>query len=435
MGSHRIRISRRVLLSLMAIVAMIGGPALTAAQGATPAATPAASPVPASTALTIPGGVPLDLAAMTLFAQEMDPAFVNVGGFLLDVGGIVAQQSLMPSDALRAQLEDSGLIVQYSQYGGQFTSDNAYIAAGWSHVELFADAEGAAKGLSILFDGSLDPHATPVPDPPVIGDDARLTRTTVDDPARGESYAIVDYSFRIGNLTAGVSLFTYDGTEPDADMAIALAKEMQTRVERVLAAEQSGPFFTTLRVEGRAGYASGTANEGYALLDGVAPVEWNDTPESWKARQESLVTSKVESVYATTVNLLPDGETDYNRSLTVSAAVYTFVTPEDAATFAKGAADGYIALFGQGDESMTARSDAPAGGSALDIRYDLGDGTMTEGTQVWVPVGNTVIGIAADRIGGVPEAGIDALIAAQTTCLATPTEQCAPIALPAEFGS
>ncbi|MGC4192003.1 MAG: hypothetical protein QM589_12700 [Thermomicrobiales bacterium] len=422
----------RTMLALMAIVVsgLLGGPVMAFAQDATPATSPVAAPV----RLTVPSGVPLDLAAMTLFAQEMDPAFQNVGGYLLDVDGIVAQQQLMPSDALRARLEDAGLVVQYSQYGGTFTPENTYISAGWSHAELFGDAEGASKGLSILFDGSLDPNATPVASAPVIGDEARLTRTTVDDPETGESYAIVDYSFRIGNVTAGVSLFSYDGAEPDADRAMNLAKVMHQRVEHVLAAKPAGPFFTTLRVEGRSGYASGTALEGCSLLDGVAPIELGDTAETWKARQESLLKSGVESLYTATVYLLPDGETDYNTSLTVSTSIFAFATPAEAAAFASASADGYIALLGSSYASMEKRADAPEGGSAVDFSFDQDDGTVSSGMNVWVPVGNMVIGISADRIGGVPESGMNALLDAQTACLETPAKPCGPIALPAEFG-
>lgn len=432
--------ARRLMMSLLTILTLGvlggGGPSLAMAQTASPAATPAASPVatPATGTLAIPGGVPIDLAAMTLFPQEMDPAFRNVGGYLLDVDGIVAQQQAIPSDILRAKLEDAGLVVEYSQYGGEFTADNAYIAAGWSHVELFGDAEGASKGLSILFDSALDPKATPVADAPTIGDEARLTRTTVDDPETGESYAIVDYSFRIGNLTAGVSLFAYDGTEPDADRAIALAKQMLPRVERGLAAEPAGPFFTTLRVEGRSGFSHGTALEGYSLLNGVAPVEWADTPESWTARQESMKKSGVDSLYATTVYLQPDANADPYLALTVSSSVFTFATPEDAAAFARTAAEGYIALVGGNFASIAARADAPKGGSGIDFSYDQDNGTVTSGIQYWLPVGNVVISVSADQVGGVPKAGIDAVIEAQKACLEHPAEMCAPIALPAEFG-
>ncbi|MGN6485545.1 MAG: hypothetical protein ACTHMX_14220, partial [Thermomicrobiales bacterium] len=324
---------RHAVASVAVMFSCLGGPALAVAQSATPEASPAASPAAASAAgpvLTIPRDIPVDLAAMTLFAQEMDPAFQTVGGYLLDVEGIVAQQRLIPSDPLRARLEDAGLIAQYGSYGGEFGADYAYVAAGWSHVELYADAEGATKGVALLFDGTLDPNATPVADAPVIGDEARLTRTTVVDPDTGETSRLVDYSFRVGTLTAGVTLFAYDGSEPDADKAIALAKQMLPRVERGLAAKSTptGPFFTTLRVEGRSGYATGTALEGYSFLDGVAPVELDDTPDAWAARQESLATSGVQSLYTTTVYLLPDGETDYNRSLTVSAGVFVFSTPE-----------------------------------------------------------------------------------------------------------
>lgn len=423
--------ARRLMMSLLAILSLglLGAPALALAQTASPAASPVAG-----APLTVPAGIPLDLPAMTLFAQEMDPAFVNVGGYLLDVDGIVAQQRLIPAGPLRATLEDAGLVVEYSQYGGEFDADGAYIAAGWSHVELFADAEGASEGLAILFDGSLDPMATPVAGAPAIGDEARLTRTTVDDPDTGESYAIVDYSFRVGNLTAGVSLFAYDGTEPDADRAIALAKQMLPRVERGLAAAPAGPFFTTLRVEGRSGYTTGTALEGYSFLNGVAPVEWADTPESWAARQESLKKSGVESLYATTVYLQPDANADPYVALTVSASVFTFATPEEAAAFANASAEGYIALVGESFASIAARADAPEGGSGVDFSYDQDDGSVTSGMQVWIPVGSVVISVSADQVGGVPEAGIDALVAAQTACLEHPATMCAPIALPAAFG-
>jgi hypothetical protein len=104
-----------------------------------------------------------------------------------------------------------------------------------SFIYVYEDETHAEDGFAFLEDESDDPTATDLDGAPQIGDESEMTEYTDEIQDGGETYDFhgVDYSFRIGRVTATVAVNGWN-EEVDRDDVEALGALLETKVLGVL---------------------------------------------------------------------------------------------------------------------------------------------------------------------------------------------------------
>jgi hypothetical protein len=236
-----------------------------------------------------------DLAAMTLTptdleAEGLDGYGVGFGQamFLDDVITSTTQARGLPESEVRQFYEDAGFVRRYDTflYLPADESDPAGEAARLvvSYVLEFADETGAAGAWAFLEDESASETAEDVRGVETVGDQSEATRDRGADAATGAEYAEIDFTFRVGNLHAGVAIVDWQGEDPDVAEAETLANRLRDRIEATL--DDGAPGLGS-RVSRLTGSDVVPSADYYLIRDGEAIVLYGESTEQATARSDA----------------------------------------------------------------------------------------------------------------------------------------------------
>ena len=281
------RIVFRLLVFI--VIALTAGGQYALAQDATPAAGTGCERAAA-----------LDLPAVTLTTEDLIEA--GLEGFGISSAGpySIEDDVAYLAEALRQDADDIQGILMDASYGGSYFSTQSlpsaavFRASPPSHdvqigVFPFADAEGAVAGYQLLTDESGVPEAKDIDSVVTFGDASELTRSSGDeDPGTGQPFHELELEFRRGCLVVSVSLFTYgaDAAEPQVRVIERLGELLVARVDDVLAGRTPGLDALALDLQTGTDLLS-RSFVFYAMLDGEAVREWNETDEEFADRRET----------------------------------------------------------------------------------------------------------------------------------------------------
>ena len=251
---------------------------------------------------------PLDLAAMTLtFADLEDEGF---DGFVS--GGVVRHDLEVFAEAVadytgadldeveEILFEDAGMQQAYERYQvlpDKDEPETLSTSTVRSYVYEYAEPDGVPAVWELIEDESgvdgEDLELEDLEDVPEIGDESEATLEQGEDPTTGP-YQSIDVSFRYENLTAGVTLYRWDGEDVDLDEVVALAERLLERIEAVLDGEAPGLSTRVVRLAGEPlVYA-----DGYEYLDGEAMNRFLDqTEDDWDLAAEAFEDRGVLAAY------------------------------------------------------------------------------------------------------------------------------------------
>ena len=439
---------------LLTILLVIGlaVPAIIAAQDATPEATPGASPQaspdasPQASPVASPGASPVaglvpddapDLAAMMLRSSDFADGYGLSQGALWGVDVEVSNNTEAlgrDPDDLRDELVDAGWQLRYLAYFGiPDEADTTFITEGTtSYVTLYADAEGAETGFEILEEETDSETTQDIEDAPELGDQSELTSTTGTDEATGNPFISLDYTFRIENLVAGVSVTDFSGAEPDQARVAELAELVEGRLEAAVDGDAPELFGQILRLEPGATATTQYSTEYYAIIDEEPLRLYNEAEEDTTARAEFLGGNEVEAAYQYEVYILPAGVTDPNLSLAVLSYAYTFADEDAATAFVDAAAENFVDAPGiytevtplDGVPSFT--GDDVGATSGVSYELPITDEVVAAGFRYWVQSGTIVVSVQADLVDGLSEDAVVDLTQAQLDCVGQDT-LCEPL--------
>jgi hypothetical protein len=182
----------------------------------------------------------VDLAALALRPTDVaQPGWSHEGAFMEDLAseaGIVAdyRAGTVAPDEVAKQLTTFGWqrmyvnVLGFSADGGSAPSQRVR-----SYVTEFASAEGAATGFAFLEDEGAAAAADDIPTTRQFGEQSELTSEQGISEVDGRPFRSLDLTFRVGNLTAGVTLIVYRaGPEGAPDLAVVetLGEVLESRL-------------------------------------------------------------------------------------------------------------------------------------------------------------------------------------------------------------
>ena len=224
------------LLALLLCALALAPSAGVLAQDATPQASPAT------------GEEDVDLAAMTLDSTAMPEGFTTFGGEqYIDLDRMAEDFVGMGAVASVAEIEALNLIGNYESYYGN--EDFSQVIR--TYVLAYETPEDVRAGFDLFEDeGRTIPEEEgqweDAPGLEGIGEAPSEVTTATFQIPDGPSVSNVDVTFRVDRFHLGVSMDTYDGTDPDRDLLEELAEALEARVTAVLAGEEIPGIDTTL---------------------------------------------------------------------------------------------------------------------------------------------------------------------------------------------
>jgi outer membrane protein assembly factor BamB len=415
----------RALFSVVVVcLTMVGslGPLLVQAAPHAVPATPAKAEV-------------LDLAAMALRPQDVpEPGY-----------GLWSSQLVTPEDQAQGlneakggskadfaklvqQLEDAGW-----QRGQQVTlgvvkaDDPNQISAGVTSMMVqFADADGAAKGFTLLEDETGIKDVTIQRAGRVVGDQSQITidRHLAHDPTQPQ--VNVDLTFRTGNMVATVFLTNFSSTTPDTSKLEPLATTLLQRVQAVQAGT-AGPGLS-LRVTRLGGEGIVTYSDHYDRIGAVTLPYAGETTTATTARDDSFQANSVTDDYYVSQT---SGSTDNDQYILYTLDVQQFSDEQTATTWLQNTPSAFIAQPGTGVKAAQVSGAATVGdGSAMvSYSYARSDKTTAAGYSMYLRVGSVGATVQLDGVPNVSRSAVEQLATDQAACLANgPCLQ--PVSLP-----
>jgi hypothetical protein len=262
-----------------------------------------------------------------------------------------------------------------------------------------------------------------VEDAPELGDQSELTRTTGGATATTNPFESLDYTFRVDNFTAGVTITDFTGEDVDQDQIADLADLVLERIHTAVEDETPEFFRTVLRLEPGELATTQVASESYQLIDGDVLRFSNESEVGVANRAEFWRENDVESVYGYQGYFQPNGETDSNRSLSILTRLYTFGDEEAAEAFVTTAIEDSTENS-EGFENVERLDDVPdfegdGVGSASALSYDLRltDDLVSSGFRYWMSIDSAVVSIQLDIVDGPDEDAVVDLVQAQIDCV------------------
>ena len=336
------RFAFRPFMFAVVIAMMMGGPSALG-QEATPA-TPVASRECADAAS-------LDLPAVTLTTADLTAA--GLEGFGISSAGpyrveddvaYLAESLHRDADEVRAILMDAGYRGSY--FSTQSLPSDAANRASLPTREVqigvypFATAQGAAAGYDLFIDESGKPEAEDVDSTASFGDASELTRNSGDDdPAVGQPFQELELEFRSGCLVVSLSLFNYGdaAAEPEEDVIERLGERLVARADDVVAGRTPGLDALALNLQPNSDVLS-RSFVFYAMLDGEAVREWDETDEDFADREETWRELGFASALRSDTPI-PSGEDTPADDLRHFNTLLQFPDEETASAYLQGVAD------------------------------------------------------------------------------------------------
>ena len=364
----------------------------------------------------------LDLPAMALTPEDLEDE--GLGGYGVGFGevtyldeliGPYAQDRNLPEDEVREILEDAGFARWYESFldvpPDEDDPAGPSVRTFHSYVLEFANQDGAANGWDFLEDESTSETAHDVRRVKEFGDESEATRDRGKDEATGDEYELLDLSFRLGTLHAGVTIVDWAGGEPEVAEAEALAARLLERIELVLNDGAPGLSNQVVRLTGE---EVASSVDSYLILDGDAIPIYRETARDTKAREQDAADADVTDAYWLREQIVARGEVP-KVIVRYVVELRRFVDDVAARDWLAGVEQD---IEGIGDyEDLVIDEDAPTfGDESLAFSATSANGTDRY-RSVSLLVGATVAWI--DVVGSEmpPATAVEALAEAQAACL------------------
>jgi len=388
------------------------------AQDATPVtATPVASSGCADAAS-------LDLPAVTLTTADLIAA--GLEGFGISSAGpyLVEDDIAYLAESLHREAGEVRSILTGAGYEGSYFSTQSLPSDTTNRASLpirevqigvypFADVQGAAAGYELLTDESGVPEAEDVEGTVTFGDESELTRNRGDnDPDIGQPFRELELEFRRGCLVVSLALFNYGdaAAEPEVDAIEQLGERLVARVDDVVAGRTPGLDALALNLQPNGDLLSRSLVF-YAMLDGEAVREWDETDEDFAGREKTWGEIGFASALRSDTPI-PSGEDIPDDDLRRFNTLLQFPDEEIASAYLQGAAGRFAGspLYLE----VTEIAAAPALGDesvALAVTRET-DGVRWDLNELFVRVGDIVTVTWIERPDeslAEPEVGIEPL--------------------------
>lgn len=355
---------------------------------------------------------PLDLAAMTLDSEELPDGYQLSSEAYVDLDLLEATFADILEPGVLADLS----IVGYYETTYASVDGSSQIR---SYVIEYPDPAAAEDGFDILEDedrlvtGESDLEDAPGLDG--VGEaPAEITTGTLG-PADAEQ-ATVDITFRIDRLGVGVAIETFDGSEPDQDLAEGLAIAKEARVVAALTGEEI-PNIDPALVERVVALDGETIFEGYqTVIDGYGSA---DSPAA-----EGFIAS-----YVRGATFSEDTLETIAPYVTVGVSSYE---DEDAALAVLDASDEIILQFPE-LESI----DVPLIGDGPTVGYSfesLIPGDEIASVRIYVAVDDALLSVDVQGFATADDALAAAVEVAEAATDCVDGGDCGPVGLPDDLG-
>jgi hypothetical protein len=237
------------------------------------------------------GEVPLDLAATALRPGDIgELGWVHLGAFVQSLEAAAANFASykghgLAKEEVAGRLRAFGWQREYVSALGLPSKAAASVPSRIvrSYVIEYGDAGGAAAGFVYLEDVSGVPTATDAPLDRALGEQAQATRDR--GLSHGRPFRLLDVTFRMGNLVAGVTVINYPGVA-FADPPLAEAETLATTLAgRLAAAPPPGTTIgaAVLRIAD-SGRSLPTYDDAYFRLDAADIPLADETAQATAAR-------------------------------------------------------------------------------------------------------------------------------------------------------
>jgi hypothetical protein len=420
---------RFVYLAIVTAFALgLPGPGSASAAGLQ--ATPATAPV-----ATFPVSLEHDLAAMVLPADAFPvDGLSSAGGRLIGLeqeAAIMVDALGMGADEIGEQLEDIG-------WKGRYLGDVAlpneddptlYAIAGSSYITEYEDDAGADAGFALLEEES--GNSSEDIDAPEVGDRSELTETTGADVQTGMEYVSLDFTFRSGNLVAGVGLTWFDGAPSEPVNARQMARAAETlleRVESVIDADEPGLFGMVIRMDGTEDVSLDYASESYGTLNGEVIPRFGDAEDYLATLSEIQEDAEIRAEYTSEMYFGGSGET-----AAYVVRVYSFDDRLDARSFVDAALQTFIDNpLGNAYTSQEELAELPEFTGAIagaSYAFPIAEDMESEGYRIWFQVDSYAVSMEMDSTAGIEPDLLFDLIPEQVDCIESGS-WCEPIAVP-----
>lgn len=424
---------KRILGSAGLVASLALVPALVQAQDATPAA-------------AVP---PADLTAMVLFPGDLPGS-----GLALDAGRFeepvemvqaMAERTGKPEQQVQAEFDAFGFGRRYALRLAEPWPTGTPTPAGidnpWGKtvttiVSEFPSAEDAAAAFTYIEHEAEDAGSlaffTSEEDQPldaVIGDEAELTTAAGMASDTQQPYTTLNLTFRSGNLIGDVIIDDLLAREIDSSEIERLAAQLLARMDAVRSGEMPDLGQRVLR------FAGPTYNDSYTRLDGTYIPRHGETAEE---TAEAQARSNARASYALDQDIEGTAQPAY-----LTAHVYQFASPEDAATFDMDSPRQRLAEDPIYSTAEAVTSDLSLGDASKIFRYvyaDTSDYAGWSGYGVVARSGPSMIVLYLEQTGELPLETAMELAEMQLACvtsapcpdeLPVPASLLAPAATPA----
>ena len=423
------------------VIAMMAGSPSGLAQNANPA-TPVAS-------LDCADVASLDLPAVTLTTADLTAA--GLEGFGISSAGPYAVEDDVAylAESLHREAGEVRAILMAAGYRGSYFSTQSLPSDAANRASLparevqigvypFAAAQGAAAGYDLFTDESGVAEAADFEGTATFGDASELTRNSGDDPAVAQPFRELELEFRRGCLVVSLSLFAYGPgvAEPEVDVIERLGERLVARVDDLLAGRTPGLDALALKLNPQTNAdLLSRSFVFYAMLDGEAVREWNETDEDFADREETWSELGFANALRSETPI-PSGEETADDDLRHFNTLLQFPDEETASAYLQGVTDRFAGspLYLE----VTEIAAAPALGDesvALALTREI-DGVRWDLNEFFVRVGDIVTVSWIEH----PDASLEGpevalrplaeLTAAQVACLSA-DGACAPAPVPA----
>lgn len=318
----------RALVLLLAVVALI---------------VPTWRPLP-TTAATPVQNLPLDLAAMVLTSTDL--AGAGQDGYGWSAGRILSVDNLADRVAWpEGQGETFALTRDTLLYGAAWRQGYEVVLTTIRdfdnpgpirdveiELDAYADPTGAATGFALVPDAYATGEMTPIEGTVTIGDESRITQIDAHDPGAGTPSPELAIGFRLGHLTARVLIRDQGDRPPTVAEVEALARALDTKIQRSLAEEPPALGLHALRVTPKDDMT--VAQDGYLRLNG------HDTRSAFESTDELATRT---STYGESIDVFTSSTevaaADSTYSLSVKTTLYRFATTDQASAWLQEAPD------------------------------------------------------------------------------------------------
>jgi hypothetical protein len=244
-------------------------------------------------------------------------------------------------------------------------------------------------------------------------------------------YVTLDFTFRSGNLVAGVGLTWFDGAPSEPVNARQMARAAETLLEQIQSVADAGEpnlFGMVLRMDGTEAVSMDYAAESYGALKGEVIPRYGDAEDYLATLTEIHEDAEIQGEYTSEMYFVGSGET-----AAYVARVYSFDDRLDARSFVDAALQDFIdnplenAYTSQ--EEVTELPEFTGAIAGASYTFPIAEDVESEGYRIWFQVDSYVVSLEMDSTAGIEPDLLFELIPIQVDCIESGS-WCEPIAAP-----